>query len=532
MFQPSADKVERARTISRVSKIDASVKGWHMNEPVSAMDPQAAVQLDNWFPEPGGLRLRYGYQQYATLPGMSGMPVQTLMTYLSGATQKLFAAAGTSTVYDVTPGGTGTSSLTGMHSDRWQWINFATPAGQFLCAVNNSDPMQTYGPSGSGGALQWQASAITGPTAPLTNIWSFMGHLFFTEQNTSNVWWLPANAISGTAQSIPMGSLLYKGGYMVAGGQWTYATAYAVINLYVIVSSEGEVIVYSGTDPSSTSTWNKIGQFTIGRPIPWRCMLEINSDLVCLCEDGLMPMSKALQFDRAAAVKAAFTWDIEKAFSDAYQQYSGSFNWAILNYPWSHMALINVPSGPSAPAPPGWPASTTGNMQFILDLLTGAWCRYVGLDAMSWVVMQDRIFFGDRNGVVWQAETGSADKGGSASPQPITATWVSAYNDLDAPGRLKQPRAMRVVFLADPSTTFNPKTSMSPDYDYAPPAAIPIVVSGLSGNTQAVWAAAGSIGYQFAATVSVSFQGPVPATSDHIYITACYVLNEAGAWLG
>ena len=146
-------------------------------------------------------------------------------------------------------------------------------------------------------------------------------------------------------------------------------------------------------------------------------------------------------------------------------------------------------------------------------------------------MLEDRIFFGDRNGVVWQAETGSADQGG-ASPQPITATWVSAYNDLDAEGRLKQPRSMRVVFLADLGITFSPKASMSPDYNFAWPAALPIIIEGLSGHTQATWVAAGSVGYQFAATISVSFQGAAPATTNRIYVTAAYILNEAGAWLG
>ena len=358
MFQPSADKAERARPISRVTKIDASVKGWHMNEPISAMDPQAAVQLDNWVPEPGGLRLRYGYQQYATLPtgGAPDPRVFTLMTYLSGTTQKLFAGFNKA-IYDVTNGPTGTLSQGGFLDPRFQWVNFATPAGQFLVVCNGNDQVWTYGPSGAGGALQWQASAIAGPVHALINVWSFMGHLFFAEALTSDVWWLPANAISGTAQSIPLGSMLYKGGTIVAGGQWTFSTGYNVVNLCVIISSEGEVIVYSGTDPSSTSSWSKVGQFTIGRPIHYRCTLPINSDLVVLCEDGLMPMSKAIQFDRAASAASTFTWNIEKAFSDAYQQYftpseNLNYGWQLVYYAWNHIAIINVPSTPSA-SPPG-----------------------------------------------------------------------------------------------------------------------------------------------------------------------------------
>ena len=128
------------------------------------------------------------------------------------------------------------------------------------------------------------------------------------------------------------------------------------------------------------------------------------------------------------------------------------------------------------------------------------------------------------------AETGSVDKGGSASPAPISATWVSAYNDLDAPGRLKSAKAIRTVFLSD--IAFTPKTGISTDYDYVAPAASTSVNSALPGNTQENWVSAIGDGYQMAATVTATLQGTPATTSYHVYITAAYVLNEAGAWLG
>jgi hypothetical protein len=72
---------------------------------------------------------------------------------------------------------------------------------------------------------------------------------------------------------------------------------------------------------------------------------------------------------------------------------------------------------------------------------------------------------------------------------------------------------------------------VSVDYNYSAPAAAPLVITAL-GGTQEAWVDAIGDGYQMAATATVSMQGPAPATSNHVYVTAAYVLNEAGAWLG
>ena len=55
-----------------------------------------AVTLTNWWPGTNSVVLRYGYTKFAT--GITGQ-VQTLMGYSSGATDELFAIAGTA-IYD------------------------------------------------------------------------------------------------------------------------------------------------------------------------------------------------------------------------------------------------------------------------------------------------------------------------------------------------------------------------------------------------------------------------------------------------
>jgi hypothetical protein len=98
------------------------------------MNPLDAVVLENFYPTPSQVQLRKGYTQFAT--GITGQ-VDTLMNYAGGNTQKLFASAG-SVIYEVTGGGVATSVVTGLGSDRWEFVNASTAGGNFLTAVNGN----------------------------------------------------------------------------------------------------------------------------------------------------------------------------------------------------------------------------------------------------------------------------------------------------------------------------------------------------------------------------------------------------------
>jgi hypothetical protein len=104
------------------------------------MNPMDAVVLENFYPTPSQIQLRKGYTEYAT--GITGQ-VDTLMQYSGGSSSKMFAAAG-SVIYDVSTAGTATSVVTGLGSDRWQYVNASTAGGNFLTAVNGTDAALIY----------------------------------------------------------------------------------------------------------------------------------------------------------------------------------------------------------------------------------------------------------------------------------------------------------------------------------------------------------------------------------------------------
>jgi hypothetical protein len=122
------------------ASVPSPIGGWNARDTIAEMNPLDAVVLNNFYPTPSKIQLRKGYTEYAT--GITGQ-VDTLMQYSGGSTSKFFAAAG-SVIYDVSTAGAATSVVTGQGSDRWQYVNASTAGGNFLTAVNGTDPALIY----------------------------------------------------------------------------------------------------------------------------------------------------------------------------------------------------------------------------------------------------------------------------------------------------------------------------------------------------------------------------------------------------
>jgi len=113
------------RAVSQPVSVPAPVGGWNARDSLTAMQPNEAVVLENWYPATTECILRNGYTKWAT--GITGQ-VETIMAYSGANTNKLFAIAGT-VVYDVTAGGTASSSLTGLTNARWGYCNIVKYRG-------------------------------------------------------------------------------------------------------------------------------------------------------------------------------------------------------------------------------------------------------------------------------------------------------------------------------------------------------------------------------------------------------------------
>ncbi len=561
--------------------IPAPVGGLNARDALALMPPTDAVTLDNFFPSTTSVDLRAGSVNWST-----GYPadVESLMTYggSTASNAKMFAASGTA-IYDATTqGAVGAPILTGLTNARWQHVNFGTPGGQFLIAVNGADYPICY--TGTEGRIYSSAAAqtistitrvgtlatattaaphglVTGNsvtiagTTPagfsgtyvitvtgastftyvmasdpggnasvvgtytvfsitgvdprrLIHINNYANRIFLVEKDSTRVWYLPLSSISGAASSLDFGPLMSLGGYIMAMCTWTIDNAAGVNEYACFITSEGEIIMYSGSDPSVAANWVKNGRYRIGRPVGRRCFVRVSSDVIIICGDGFMPMSKAILTDRNQ--EDAISDKIINVVNLAIDNYSGNFGWQSIYSPLRNKLIFNVPQNEGAV-----------QYQFVMNTLTGAWCRFTNWNANCFALLGDETYYGGNlgatanTGVVVKCDIGVSDNGAY-----IPGEAKTAFGYLGNPGRQKQVTMVKPIFR----TSGNIQAAIAIDVDFADN--YPLGTPQFSGSAGTLWNTALWNTFPWATTPSIKndWQG-VSAVGDAIALHMRVVNN-------
>lgn len=414
--------------------IPAPVGGWNAIDPLANMDPKYAPILINWVPRTSWIELRAGYNAWCQGLGTNG-PVETLMAYKpTSGVQFLFAACG-GKFYNVSNQASPVQVRSGFSNNRWQYLNFDVPGGaHYLYAVNGADNPQLWD------GTNWTTPNITGgpPQTTFFNIHSHQNRLWFIPNNGTAVYYLGTSAITGAvAGNLDLGPLMSEGGYVVAMGTWTYNGGSGPQNLAVFMTSRGQVIIYSGTDPTSSTNWTLVGVFNLPPPLGVRCFTQIGSDLGIITLQGVLPLSQTLQLDTGAVRGAAITGRIQNAMLMAAQQYQTNFGWQMISYPAQGLLLLNVPQ-----------QTNVLQVQYVQNFLNGAWTQFQGWNANCFEIFNDQLFFGDNNGNVLNAYQGPADL-----TSPISADMQCAFNYFGAPGRIKRMTMIQPMLVTGGTIT-------------------------------------------------------------------------------
>lgn len=382
------------KTAANVASLPAPIGGWNARDSIANMEPTDAVVLENFFPTVSSVVMRGGYTKHAT--GLGGQ-VQTLMAYSAGNSQKLYAIAATTlAVYDVTnAGAVGAAKVTGLTNAIWEYINVTTAGGNYLYAVNGSDKPILFDGTTWARIDGSSTIAITGvTTTSLSNITLFKNRVWFLEKDSLRAWYLPTSSVGGAAQVLDLSSIAKYGGHLVDLDTWTIDAGYGVDDNLVFMTSNGEVIVYRGTDPSSAATWALAGVWKLGSPIGNRAMLKWAGDLLILTYDGLLPLAQSLQSSRLDP-RVALSNKIQGAIAAATTAYGGdhaAVGWQILYSAKNNAVWINVP------------VAEGQQQQYVMNTITTSWCNFTGWAANCWEIYKDEPYFGG-DGYVAQAWT-------------------------------------------------------------------------------------------------------------------------------
>ena len=376
---------------AQVASVPAPVGGWNARDSIANMEPLDAVQLINFFPTISNCVLRGGSTNWAT--GMTGQ-VQTIMVYNGATSSKMFAAVGTPDLkfYDASTSGAATATtVTGLTNAVWEYINITTTGGTYLYAVNGVDKPQLYDGTNWVAIDAASTPAITGvTTTTLSNVTLFKNRLWFIQKDTLKAWYLPTSSVGGAAQALDLSSIAKFGGKLVDLDTWTIDAGYGVDDNLVFVTSNGEVIVYRGTDPASDATWALTGVWKLGSPIGNRSMLKWGGDLLILTYDGLMPLAQSLQSSRLDP-RVALSNKIQGAIVAATAAYSSStVGWQVYYNARRNAVWINVPIAEGQ------------QEQYVMNTITTSWAQFQGWTANVWETYNDNPYYGG-NGVVVRA---------------------------------------------------------------------------------------------------------------------------------
>lgn len=440
--------------------IPASVKGWDQISSLANMEPDHAVQLDNWIPRPGYLEIRRGSRVWASGLGTASSPVESVMAYNSPNlnNSKLFGVAG-GTIYDATAGGVASATtITGLSNSRLQYVNFTNAAvAAWLVAANGLNTPVIYDGS------VWANMTLTGVTPSDIVSWAvWKGRLWCVLVNSTKVGYLANSAISGVVTTFDLGQQMSRGGYVTAISTWTQDSKQTVDEYIAFITSRGQVIVYQGTDPSTANTFALVGVYDLGAPIGRRCFLRISGNLWIICVDGILPMSEMMTMDRAAAAKVAPTTMIQNAMMNSARLYSANFGWQFIEYAKGQLAILNIPQ-----------IENSTSVQYVMNTLTGAWCQFTGLQANCWEVLNDVPYFGSNDGSIYQWDYGAGD-----GLNAVTATVQTAFNYFESRGHLKRWTMVRPILTTDGSVT--PGVGLNIDFGTDAPISIPSTASTVS----------------------------------------------------
>lgn len=404
--------VTRRRSLGRMPQtsattIPAPVGGLNDRDAIAEMPPTDAVIMENWWPEPGRVAVRRGSLTHAD--GITGN-VETIFEYCppSGNTQ-VYAAAGGS-IYNVTiPGTVSAPEVTGQTSARYQTAAATTAGGSFLYAFNGEDKPLLHDGTNWTPIDGTSTPNITGiaDTRRIIDGLVFKGRLFLVEKNSMSLWYLPPAQIGGAATAIDMGQIFQRGGHVVTAKTWTIDSGNGSDDHMVVISSNGEVAVYAGFDPSTAGNWSLIGVFYLGRPIGQRCAIKFGGDLLIICEDGVFPLGRGL-LSASVDRRVALTDKIQNQIRLAANTYKSAFGWELCLASDYSALVLNVPG-------------QTENRQYLQNTLTGAWAKFSGWNALCWCYSDIGLLFGAA-GKVMMAWTGNSD-----DANPITADCLQAF---------------------------------------------------------------------------------------------------------
>lgn len=434
------------------------IGGWNTRDALSQMPPTDAIELENWFPDTDVLRVRKGTAYHAKDVGIGSIRTLAELT-LSNGTKKLIAVAQSGSgptvfkFYDCsTAGDVAATDISGgsTWSDGfWMHVNFNGYI--FFAAYGTTSDVVAW--NGTGNVSSPAFEGPGGDDKLLCHITSFKKRLYFTEKDAASVWYGGIDQINGSGGSdnlteFPVDSQFRLGGYIMFCSTTNVSGQVDLDTLFVIVSSQGEVLVYGGDYPADPN-WRLVGHYFTAPPLGRRAFFHFGGTLNIITSTGIISTSELFRGVNELGQYNTISKKIDSEIitQAAYFLTNTSLNpalvdtltWQGIVFPKGKFLLINLLVGQS------------GSLAFIMNLVTGAWCKFVMTTTSNcWSLFKENLYFGGESQRVMQAWTGDEDvQSDGTGTYSVAIKARQAYNYIDTTFNKKIVQFLQPVLKTD-----------------------------------------------------------------------------------
>lgn len=377
--------------MSRPFFIPAPTGGLNVRDPFLLKPETDAERLDNVVCETGYVRTR-GAETLFCDTGSGDVKTLASMRIESGS-EVFLAISSDQNFYDIT---TGTASDISATYDGT--AQFTDPIWQ-TCIYRH----RIFGCNGVDRPFVWDGSgdveipAWTGPSdnKKLVNVQPYKSRLYFCEYGNASYWYTDlTDAVSGALIEVPLDSLLHLGGFPVFAGSSSGRIGDTSQELFVIYTTEGEVLIYQGRYPAD-STWNIIKRCRIAKPnkndatvgdIDYRCFLYIDDKLYLNTRYGPVGVHELLSGKDADDAFQIESGKVRQFFVDDARNggMSTLVGSSCVHHPSRNYAIFNLNGSNSYPS------------CLVMNTITKAWSRWENVFAQCWATFNNKLYFGGR----------------------------------------------------------------------------------------------------------------------------------------
>lgn len=377
---------------SRDFILPAPIGGLNRRDSLAAMPPQYAIVMDNYIPMDNKIILRSGYNSYVNLGtfvfGTEGQSaktgVRTLVSYKKPNDNRLIALYNRK-AYNISSPASIKEYAVEFSSVRCQTVQYKN----YLYFMNGLDTPKVFYIDDSD-VEHFEAWGFTSKSLQAARIVAgavSKEFLWFVEKNTLKAWYsATAGSIAGELKAFDLAQISKYGGELVAIANWTIDGGVGIDDLTAFITSEGEVLVYSGSNPNDANNWALKGSYKMSKPIGYQCVLPYQGDIVIISEDGYIPLSKALAVSNTGQSNIAFSDLIRGLVLDRTANNKDKEGWQGIIYSKKGYGIFNVPVSQQFE-------------QHVVNVNTGAWCRFTNIRSLCWCEFNGDMYFGSDDSV-------------------------------------------------------------------------------------------------------------------------------------